>query len=462
MPCRYLPVSTPRPSGAQARKPSPCTAAAGSTDCSGPRSSSEYSASHRHQRAARRRRRAASRPGWPAASRSPRTPRHSGRGRSRRPSRSAEQVSSNGTAASNPCTCHRSTWSVPSRLSEPSSAASSRPRPPPTPTVVVDSTTDDAADHVRHQGAEDRLGVPVAVDVGGVDQRAAGPDEGLQLRPRRRRRRCPGPRSWCRAPSRDTSSPLRPTRRESMTANLSTAGRRLTRVRGGARYRDRALRRLPRQSEPSPQRRRSDVRRTRRVTPARNASPSKGRSAAWDNRMRIGLNLGYVTTAEELADNLALAQAAESLGFDTRVGGRGLRLGRGDGAGRRRRPHPPDRHRLRGPADPRPHPGDDGDDGRHPGRAVRPGGSRLGPRRVRPAGVRGLARRPVRRSARPHPGVRADRPAGAEAAPGDRRRRRISPCRCRTGRASRWCWPCSRSGRRSRSTWPRSGRRTST
>ena len=33
--------------------------------------------------------------------------------------------------------------------------------------------------------------------------------------------------------------------------------------------------------------------------------------------MRIGLNLGYVTTAEELVDNLALAQAAESLGFDT-------------------------------------------------------------------------------------------------------------------------------------------------
>ena len=33
--------------------------------------------------------------------------------------------------------------------------------------------------------------------------------------------------------------------------------------------------------------------------------------------MRIGLNLGYVTTAEELADNIALAQAAETLGFDT-------------------------------------------------------------------------------------------------------------------------------------------------
>ena len=33
--------------------------------------------------------------------------------------------------------------------------------------------------------------------------------------------------------------------------------------------------------------------------------------------MRIGLNLGYVTTAEDLADNIALAQAAESLGFDS-------------------------------------------------------------------------------------------------------------------------------------------------
>lgn len=33
--------------------------------------------------------------------------------------------------------------------------------------------------------------------------------------------------------------------------------------------------------------------------------------------MRIGLNLGYVTTAAELADNIALAQAAESLGFDS-------------------------------------------------------------------------------------------------------------------------------------------------
>jgi len=33
-------------------------------------------------------------------------------------------------------------------------------------------------------------------------------------------------------------------------------------------------------------------------------------------KLRIGLNLGYGTTAEEIADNLALAVAAESLGFD--------------------------------------------------------------------------------------------------------------------------------------------------
>lgn len=34
-------------------------------------------------------------------------------------------------------------------------------------------------------------------------------------------------------------------------------------------------------------------------------------------RLRLGLNLGYVTTAVELADNLALAQAAETLGYDS-------------------------------------------------------------------------------------------------------------------------------------------------
>ena len=61
-----------------------------------------------------------------------------------------------------------------------------------------------------------------------------------------------------------------------------------------------------------------------------------------------------------------------------------------------------------------------------------------------PAGVRGLARRPVHRPARPHPRVRADRPAGAAAPAGDGGRRRISRCRCPTVPASRWCCRCSR------------------
>src|SRR6185312_15954037 len=45
VPCRYLPVSTPRPSGAQASTPTPSAAAAGSSDPSGDRSTNEYSVS---------------------------------------------------------------------------------------------------------------------------------------------------------------------------------------------------------------------------------------------------------------------------------------------------------------------------------------------------------------------------------------------------------------------------------
>ena len=47
----------------------------------------------------------------------------------------------------------------------------------------------------------------------------------------------------------------------------------------------------------------------------------EGREAVAD-RMRIGLNLGYVTTAQEFADNLALAQAAEDRSASTRCGPR--------------------------------------------------------------------------------------------------------------------------------------------
>ena len=43
MPCRYFPVSTPRPSGDQGSTPSPSASAAGSTSASALRLSREYS-----------------------------------------------------------------------------------------------------------------------------------------------------------------------------------------------------------------------------------------------------------------------------------------------------------------------------------------------------------------------------------------------------------------------------------
>ena len=62
--------------------------------------------------------------------------------------------------------------------------------------------------------------------------------------------------------------------------------------------------------------------------------------------------------------------------------------------------------------DPGPHAGDDRDDRRDPRHAVRrPVPAR--PRRLRPAGLRGLARRAVRQAAGPHPRVRRHRPDGA-------------------------------------------------
>ena len=95
-------------------------------------------------------------------------------------------------------------------------------------------------------------------------------------------------------------------------------------------------------------------------------------------RMRIGLNLGYVTTAADFADNLALAQAAEELGFDAvwaaeAYGSDAVTVlaavaARTDA----------DRHRLRRPADPRPHTGADRDDRRNPGLLCRSGRFRLG------------------------------------------------------------------------------------
>ena len=100
------------------------------------------------------------------------------------------------------------------------------------------------------------------------------------------------------------------------------------------------------------------------------------------------------------ADHVALAREADRLGYARRLGGRGLRLRRPDGARVGRRADRAHRPRLGGHADPGAHPGDDRDDGGHARHAVRrplPAGAR----RLRAAGVRGLARGALRQPARP-------------------------------------------------------------
>src|SRR5262249_50124238 len=91
-----------------------------------------------------------------------------------------------------------------------------------------------------------------------------------------------------------------------------------------------------------------------------------------------------------------------------RVDRGGVRLRRGHAARVHRgadRAHP---SRLRHHADPGTHAGDDRDDGHHAGSALRrPHAARS--RRLRTAGRRGMARRRVRQTARPHARVRRDR-----------------------------------------------------
>ena len=95
-----------------------------------------------------------------------------------------------------------------------------------------------------------------------------------------------------------------------------------------------------------------------------------------------------------------------------------------------------DRRRLGDHADPGPHAGDDRDDRGHPRHALRrPVPARA--RRLRPAGVRGLARRAVRQAARPHPRVRRHRPDGAAPARRSPTTASTTRCRCRTARARR-------------------------
>ena len=122
--------------------------------------------------------------------------------------------------------------------------------------------------------------------------------------------------------------------------------------------------------------------------------------------MRLGLNLGYLVGADDPRGQLRLTQHAESLGFERGLGGRGVRVGQPDRAGLagRRRPATIDVGSavMQIPA-------------RTPAMTAMTAASldvltggrfRLGLGRLRPAGVGGLARRPVRPAAGPDPGVR--------------------------------------------------------
>ena len=280
--------------------------------------------------------------------------------------------------------------------------------------------------HVGNQGAEDRLGVAVAVDVRGVDQGAAGADEGLQLRRRRVGVGVPTPGHRAEAqPGHLEAAAADATRihvgQPSLAGAVGWPG-----VRGagpdsctgtvtGALCR--ACRVEVRQVAAASGATAADVRQITAGPPYGHASKQQGAISSVGQQDAHRPEPGVRDDGGGTGRQHRPGPGRRIAGFRHRLGGGGLRIGRGHGAGRRRGPHPPDRHRLGGAADPRPHPGHDGDDGRDPGRAVR----RAVPpraRRVRTAGLRGLARRPVRRSARPHPGVRADRPAGAEAAAG--------------------------------------------
>ena len=46
--------------------------------------------------------------------------------------------------------------------------------------------------------------------------------------------------------------------------------------------------------------------------------------------MKLGVHIGYWGLGLTREDQLAIVQEAERLGYDSRLGGRGLRLGRGD------------------------------------------------------------------------------------------------------------------------------------
>ena len=266
--------------------------------------------------------------------------RRTGRARWRTAASSAASVSSSGVAGSQRCSCHRSTWSVPSRPSDASSAASRWPRrgvdralgaAAATPAFVA-TTTSSRPTSVT-SGPSDLLGLAVGVDVGGVDEGAARLDERRAAGRGPRARRCRDPRSSCPAPSRETCRPLRPSGRCSMGRDPN--GRRRSAARRGC--------------VDAPARRH---RRPASVSVRRGRERDKEAAA-----MQLGLNLGYWGAGND-ADNLALARGGRPSRLLGGVGRRGLRLGRRDRARLGRRADRAHRRRLRrssrSPAAPRP------------------------------------------------------------------------------------------------------------
>ena len=166
----------------------------------------------------------------------------------------------------------------------------------------------------------------------------------------------------------------------------------------------------------------------RRATPARTSDAMMWNAfylADRRRRVKLGYHTGYWSAGPPAGITDAIARC-EALGLRLDLDGRGVRLGlphaaglvgRGDEQGPARHEH----HAAVGP-----HAGRDGDgrdDPRPPlRRPVRPR-----PRRVRPAGRRGLVRPAVPEAAGPHPRVRRHRPQD----PGPRRagdqRRRVLP-----------------------------------
>ena len=128
--------------------------------------------------------------------------------------------------------------------------------------------------------------------------------------------------------------------------------------------------------------------------------------------MRLGLNLGYQTAWSSPATDLAMAQEAERLGYTVVWAAEAYGSDSPSTLAWLAGADLDDRPGRRGHADPGPHPGRDRDDRDHDRQPVRrPVPARA--RRLRPAGLRGLARRAVRQAAGPHPGVRRHRQAGA-------------------------------------------------